>query len=264
MSTVTCVIPCYNNEDTIVRAVQSVLGQSVPVDEIILVDDASSDDSAGLLVHLETEIAKVRVVTLAQNSGPSRARNVGWGQSSGDWVAFLDADDAWHPRKIEIQLQAISANPGLAIIGHGCEVSSDGQDWADLSYLDGSRLAEKVKSIGKWQLMASNPWPTPSVMIRRDIVERFDEDMRRAEDYLLWARIVMRGGAGARINLDLARLYKPKFGAAGLSADLQASEVAELEAIGRLRREKLVWFPVALGWSAFSLAKYLRRLVGSR
>lgn len=264
MNIVTCVIPCYNSNDTIVRAVQSVLEQSVPVAEIILVDDASSDDSAGLLGQLAAEIDKVRVITLAQNAGPSRARNVGWDQSSGDWVAFLDADDAWHPQKIEIQLEAIRANPGLAIIGHGCEVSSEGQDWSNLSHLNGARLAEKVKLIGKWRLMASNPWPTPSVMIRRDIAERFDEDMRRAEDYLLWARIVMGGGAGARINLDLARLYKPKFGAAGLSADLHAFEVAELKSIGRLRHAKLVSFPVALGWSLFSLAKYLRRLVISR
>lgn len=264
MSSVTCVIPCYNNKDTILRAVQSVLAQSVSVKEIILVDDASSDGSASLLDHLEADLAKVRVVSLVQNSGPARARNVGWTQSSGDWVAFLDADDAWHPQKIEIQLQAIRANPDLAIIGHGCEVSSEGKEWSDLSYLVGNQLANKVKSIGKWRIMASNPWPTPSVMIRRDVAERFDEDMRRAEDYLLWSRIVMGGGAGARINLDLARLYKPKFGAAGLSADLYAFEVAELEAIRRLRQAKLVSFPVAFGWSLFSLAKYLSRLVRSR
>ncbi len=261
---ISAVIPCYNCAATIERAVQSILGQTAPVAEIILVDDASTDDSAEILWRLAQAHDCVRVITLPQNAGPSHARNAGWDAAQGDWIAFLDADDAWHPEKIALQVRTIRQRRGLALVGHGCEVGEPGQPWADLASLDEDALSQKVRLLGKWRLMVSNPWPTPSVMIRRDIAERFDEDMRRAEDYLLWSRIVMRGGAGARINLDLARLYKPKFGAAGLSADLYASEVAELKAIGRLRQARLLSFPVAVGWSAFSLAKYLRRLVRSR
>ena len=261
---VSAVIPCYNCASTIERAIQSVLDQTVPVAEIILVDDASSDGSAEVLWRLAEAHDRIQVITLPLNSGPAQARNAGWDHSNGDWVAFLDSDDAWHPHKIDIQLRAIRMHPGLAIIGHGCEVGEPLQDWSDFTSLDGSNLSEKVRPIGKWRLIASNPWPTPSVMLRRDIPQRFDPDLRRAEDYLLWARIIMGGGAGARIDLDLARLYKAKFGVAGLSADFRASENAELEAIRRLKRAKLIGAPLALGWSVFSLIKYLRRVVRVR
>lgn len=261
---ISAVIPCYNCSATIERAVQSILDQTAPVAEIILVDDASMDDSAEVLRLLTQAHDCVRVITLPQNAGPSHARNAGWDAAQGDWIAFLDADDAWHPEKIALQVRTIRQRPRLALVGHGCEIGEPGQPWADLASLDEVALSQKVRPIGKWRLMVSNPWPTPSVMLRRNLPQRFETDMRRAEDYLLWSRIVMGGGAGARINLDLARLYKPKFGVAGLSADLHASEVAELKAISRLRHAKLVSFPLALGWSAFSLAKYLRRLVRSR
>ena len=261
---VSTVIPCYNCFETIDRAVKSVLDQTLPVAEIILVDDASTDGSAAVLRRLSKAHDNIRVITLPQNSGPSLARNTGWDHACGDWVAFLDSDDAWHPRKIDIQLRAIRLHPGLAIIGHGCEVSEPEQAWSDLSALQESTLIEKVRPIGKWRLIVSNPFPTPSVMLRREIAQRFDTDLRRAEDYLLWARIVLGGGVGFRIDLDLARLYKAKFGVAGLSADLRASEDAELEAIRRLRHARLIAAPLALGWSALSLAKFLRRVVRAR
>jgi hypothetical protein len=261
---ISAVIPCYNCADTIERAVDSVLNQTTPVAEIILVNDASLDNSAAVLQQLAGEHENIQVITLAQNSGPSHARNTGWETSQSDWVAFLDADDAWHPEKIAIQLQIILQQPKLALIGHGCEVGEPGQSWTDFSTLDDANLSEKVRLISRWRLILSNPWPTPSVMLRRDLPQRFDTDMRRAEDYLLWARIVMGGGVGARINLNLGRLYKPKYGVAGLSADLRASEEAELEVIRRLRRAQLIPASLAIGWSAFSLAKHLRRLAKTR
>jgi len=258
---VSVVIPCYNCATTIENAVRSVLDQTVPVAEIILVDDGSTDNTADALRRLSSTHALVRIITLHRNAGPSTARNTGWDNSNGEWVAFLDSDDAWHPRKIEIQTKAILMFPGLSIIGHGCEVGSLEQDWSDLSSVDGSFLAKQTHTVGKLRLIASNPWPTPSVMIRRTITQRFDPDMKRAEDYLLWSRIVMGGGTGVRINLNLVRLYKAKFGDAGLSANLHASEVAELEAIRRLQRTGLINPVQAYAWQVYSFIKYLRRLV---
>mgnify|MGYP000725273356 CR=1 FL=1 len=258
---VSVVIPCYNCATTIENAVRSVLNQTAPVAEIILVNDGSTDNTAEVLRRLSSAHELVKTITLHHNAGPSTARNTGWDNSNGEWVAFLDSDDAWHPRKVEIQTRAILMFPGLSIIGHGCEVGSLNQDWSDLSTVEDSFIANRTQTVGKFRLIASNPWPTPSVMIRRTITQRFDPDMRRAEDYLLWSRIVMGGGTGVRINLNLVRLYKAKFGDAGLSANLHASEVAELDAIRRLQRAKLINPVQAYGWQIYSFIKYVRRLV---
>ncbi len=105
MAPVSVVVPCFRCAPTVGRAVESVMRQTEPVQEIILVDDCS-DDGTGAMLHDIAQRAgdgRVRVLALARNSGPATARNAGWNAAVGDYVAFLDADDAWHPRKIEFQ-----------------------------------------------------------------------------------------------------------------------------------------------------------------
>ncbi len=110
---VSVVIPCYRCGATIARAVASVLAQTLPVAEIILVDDASGDDTLAALEDIRRGHgdAAVRVLAAPANVGAGEARNLGWNAASQPWVAFLDADDAWHPRKIEIQYGWLLQHP---------------------------------------------------------------------------------------------------------------------------------------------------------
>jgi hypothetical protein len=110
-------------------------------------------------------------------------------------------------------------------------------------------------------MLVSNQFSTPCVMLRRSIKQRFAEGKRYSEDYLLWLEIMLSGGEAWYLDAPLATLFKPAYGAGGLSANLKAHEAGELDALARLRRAGLLG---AVPWamaSAWSWIKYLRRRV---
>lgn len=109
MCDVSVVIPAYDAEGFLARAVESVLGQSIPPREILVVDDGSTDGTADVARRLGERIRYLR----QENAGPSGARNRGIGAAAGEWVAFLDADDWWLPRRLERGLAVAGRYPGL-------------------------------------------------------------------------------------------------------------------------------------------------------
>jgi teichuronic acid biosynthesis glycosyltransferase TuaG len=110
------VIPAYNAENTIERAISSVLAQSYPPFEIIIVDDASKDKTQEII---ESKYADaVRYIQKISNNGSSVARNTGMDAAKGDYIAFLDADDAWHPDKLLLINTILCANPGITLFYH--------------------------------------------------------------------------------------------------------------------------------------------------
>ena len=108
---ISAVIPTYNRQDLVVRAVHNVLGQRRPPDEVIVVDDGSTDDTVARLEALA--LPGVHVVRQA-NAGAGAARNRGVVEASGEWVAFLDSDDLWLPQHLERMEAAIVATGGDA------------------------------------------------------------------------------------------------------------------------------------------------------
>lgn len=98
--TFSAVIPLYNKERHVERAVRSALAQTVPVLEIVVVDDGSTDGGAAIVERMAAEDVRVRVIR-QENGGVSRARNVGIGAAKGSHIAFLDADDEWKPGYLE-------------------------------------------------------------------------------------------------------------------------------------------------------------------
>src|SRR5437867_10792008 len=123
---VSVVIPCWRCADTLRRALASVLSQTVAPLEIILVDDGNTDDTPPVLRELASRTPNlVRVVTLQQNVGPGEARNAGWAAARGELIALLDADDAWHPRKLELHLGWLSRQPDAVFSCHKSMLASD-------------------------------------------------------------------------------------------------------------------------------------------
>jgi glycosyltransferase involved in cell wall biosynthesis len=261
--TVSCVIPCYNSAETLRRCVRSVQDQTAPVMEIIVVDDCSSDETAKLIDTLKVEDSRIVGLRLPSNGGPGRARNAGWERARGEFIAFLDADDSWHSQKIELQLRLFRLMPELVIVGHLAAVL--GEPGVDVTHqMSDHELCTVTQCISRRLVLARNPWSTPTVMLRRDIDFRFAEDQRYAEDYLLWASILMSGLPGARINLPLAVLYKARFGAGGLSGKLWRMEKGELRSIRTLWRQGDIRAWEYFIASLYSLAKYLRRIIQQR
>lgn len=253
---VSVVIPCYRCARTIERAVASVAAQtSLPL-ELILVDDGSGDETRAVLQALPGKYRPgwIKLVLLDQNVGAASARNAGWELASQPYLAFLDADDAWHFRKIETQYAYMKANPDVVLCGHAYRLLKQNM----LPYWKVTR--GNAESIGKWALILSNKFVTPSVMIRRDVGHRFVERQRYMEDHMLWLKIICSGGRVVKLPTELAAIYKEPFGVMGLSAQVWLMERGDLGNYRRLYQEKYVngYQFAALG--AFSVLKYLRRL----
>ncbi len=103
---ISVIIPSYNSAEILPDAIRSVRAQTRPADEIIVVDDGSVDDTAAVCGQFD-DVLYVR----QENGGASTARNTGIERSGGDWLAFLDADDIWDPKKLEMQIAALEENP---------------------------------------------------------------------------------------------------------------------------------------------------------
>jgi len=248
-------MPCYRAAATVAAAVESVRGQTALPLELIVVDDASEDATPEVLAQLQRTSGKdwMKVIRLASNRGAASARNIAWKHARGDWIAFLDADDTWHPRKIELQHAFMAAHPEIAICGHRSTQSSRAAPFDEVT-------APKASYPSPVSFLLRNPFITPSVMLRRDLPQRFVDGRRYMEDHLLWMSIVLAGARAAILEVPLASIHKASYGEAGLSAQLWEMEKGELDNYRQLRRAGLISAPAAAALQLFSLAKFAKRL----
>jgi len=176
------IIPTYNRAMFLKAAVDSVLCQTRTADEVIVVDDGSTDATPELLGDYGE---KISVIT-TPNKGPGAARNRGIEAARGDWLAFLDSDDVWKPKKLEKQVRFIEKQPETKI----CQT---GEIWIR----NGTRVNPKKKHemFSGWIYEQCLPLcivSPSSVMIHRAVFEKiglFDEGLPACEDYDLWLRI---------------------------------------------------------------------------
>jgi glycosyltransferase involved in cell wall biosynthesis len=184
---VSVIIPAYNAVQWIRRAVESVQAQTLPVHEIIVVDDGSTDGTPELL-------ATLRGVHLLrqQNGGPSKARNLGVRQATGELIAFLDADDWWSPNKVEQQVSAFSERDCVLNYTSMYVVDEENGSVEVRSADDPNQLWPKMR--------CSNPITPSTVMLRRSAFldcSGFAEDLWIGEDWDLWIRLHRLGSFSA-------------------------------------------------------------------
>lgn len=255
---VSVVVPCFRSAGTIRRAVLSASLQSARPLEVILVDDGSDDDTASRLELLRAEFGQdwLRVIRLHSNLGAASARNAGWEDARGEFVALLDADDEWVPYKIERQYAFMQEHTQFAISGHLAQYAGKSRG-AESS----AHKAPKHREVSRHWLLLSNPMVTPSLMFRRNIPIRFVPGKRHMEDHRFLQDAVFSGLEVARIEETLAVVHKAAFGSAGLSAALWQMERGELDNYRALRAAgRISWLlhPLLV---AYSLAKFVRRLM---
>jgi len=177
---VSVIIPCYNCKNTILRALNSVVTQTQKPQEIILINDGSQDETGEIIKNFQLKFGEkwIKNINFLQNNGPSYARNAGWDAAVCPYIAFLDADDSWHPEKLAIQYNYMNNHHAIAMSGHRCVVLKDN---SSISY----RLPKKwkIKAISKSKfIFISYYFATRTVMLKRNIDCRFPEDMRYSED----------------------------------------------------------------------------------
>jgi glycosyltransferase involved in cell wall biosynthesis len=183
---VSVVIPVFNRADTVEQAIRSVLAQTAPAHEIVAVDDGSSDGSPDVVAGLGDP--RVRLVR-QPNGGAGSARNRGLDEATGDWIAFLDADDWWTGARLESAASALASRPDVDFMhANRHEVHSDGRSNASLTET-ADRLRDPLVQLGGFTLKTS------AVMIRRELIERhalrFPTDQSTCEDYHLFWRAIM-------------------------------------------------------------------------
>ena len=252
---VSVIVPVYNSATTILRALDSIFRQTTQPQEIIIVDDASTDDSYAVIEKYIENKPTTKLLRFASNRGPSAARNAGWAVASGDYVAFLDADDAWHRKKLETQFLFMQDNPEFAITGHQYRVITKFESG------ETNLSGEFDVSIFNFRdFLIKNRFSTPTVMIHKSVDERFDEQQRFSEDYLLWLRIIARHNRVAFIKQPMAHLFKPTYGAGGISGRMFEMYRGELANAGALRQQKLISMSTSLIWRVWLTIKFVVRL----
>jgi glycosyltransferase involved in cell wall biosynthesis len=235
--------------------VQSVLDQTVRPKEIILVDDASGDETARELKRLATAYPEmIKVISFDVNKGVSDARNSGWDAATQPYIAFLDADDAWHPEKIETQYGYMTTHPDVVLSGHNHRQINP--EYGKPSW----RLDRcKIEHVTKSSILISNRFITPSVMLKRDIPFRFATGKRHMEDHLLWSQIVCAGSPVIKLSVKLAAIYKYAYGAAGLSAQSRQMYLGEVSNFHSLRNDGYISTFSMLALLILSYIKNCRR-----
>jgi glycosyltransferase involved in cell wall biosynthesis len=186
---VSVVIPAYNASRFIAETLQSVLAQTLLPDEILVVDDGSSDDTAAIA---EAFGAPVRVFRRT-NQRQAAARNFGVEQATGDWIAFLDADDLWAPNKLAMQFDELARHPEADICYTGRVLLLQRGDTATLGGVISVPPAAEIRRA----LFVDATFLPSSVVIRRSTilgVNGFDPRIQYGnEDYDLWLRLLHAG-----------------------------------------------------------------------
>ena len=192
MPLISIIIPAYNSADTIIEALESVAAQTVGDYETIVVDDASTDDTVAVVERwVEREKAaplRLRMVRLESNSGPAAARNRGIEAAQGPWIAFLDADDAWMPWRLELQLCIMAEHRTAAMVCGGTVSFEGATDPA-------APVDARCRPLTLGEFATGNPVATSTVLARREAlvaVGGFDGQFMGPEDYDLWMRVAGR------------------------------------------------------------------------
>jgi len=164
---VTVVIPCFNAQAFLPRTLESVLAQTHVNLEIIVVDDASSDRSVEIVRSYAARDSRVRLLVRSTNAGtPGAPRNDGVANARGEWIAFLDADDLWHPMKLELQLRALREHGALMC-------STLMKDFVDEREIVVSPPRDpKVQRIDLGMQLRKYRTPTSSIVAHRDLMRR--------------------------------------------------------------------------------------------
>ena len=180
---VSVIIPTYNRAAIVTQAIDSVLQQTFTDYELIVVDDASTDDTAERLQGRYGE--RICYIKKPSNTGPSATRNAGIQMARGIYIAFLDDDDEWLPEKLALQVPILQQNPDVGLVYCGCLL-----------------VDERGASVGQVKpekrgyifndLLHKNHLITSASLIRKELLKKtggFDETLAACEDWDLWIRI---------------------------------------------------------------------------
>jgi len=227
---VSVIVPTHDRQAMLVRAIDSVLAQTCTDFELIVVDDASVDGTGAWLQTLSDP--RLRCLRFDTAGGAPRARNLGIGAARGRYVAFLDDDDEWLPRKLELQLAAFErGSPRLGLVHGGSAVIAAQSGRVVHTVVPTPGLATRAADF-----LGEITFTTSVVMIRRqcfDAIGGFDESLAGAQDRDLWIRLAGAFEFDAVPEVLLRRFVH----GAQITSSLPAKILAKQQIIAKYRRE---------------------------
>jgi glycosyltransferase involved in cell wall biosynthesis len=257
---VTVVIPTRDRPDLLALTLQTVLWQESVQTEILVVDDGEEPGTAEVVRQVGD--SRVRVLRNSDPHGVSGARNMGIAASRGDWIAFLDDDDLWAPRKLAAQL-AMAETSGAAWVYAG-DVTVD----EELRVIGGAPPPSPKTVVTELRRHNAVPSGSSNVVVRRDVLDmvgRFDPQLRTSEDWDLWLRLAATG-APACVQQPLVALRTHRRMASRavdqLLADVEILSRRHNIQVDRARHERwAAWMYLEDGHRGRALHHYTRAIL---
>ncbi len=203
---VAAVIAAFNVADYVGRAIASAQAQTQPPTEILVSDDRSTDGTCDVVRRLAERDPRIKLLSSGRNEGPGGARNRAIEASESDWIAVLDADDAWKPQRLE-RLMAAASQTGSIIVADnyirlddssGEEVGTAFHDERPVTELTASRFIQSEHPLGRVRFGMLKPIVRRSFLLERGI--RYATNIRLAEDFHFFLRVLLEGGRGALVS----------------------------------------------------------------
>lgn len=239
---VSVVMPAHNAAPFLREAIESVLAQTYPYFELLVIDDGSTDDTRAVAAAIGEGDPRLRV--LAQpHGGIAASRNAGLKIARGQYLAWLDADDLCMPGRLEAQVAALEADPGLVIVGSAFYAIDDSESQPAIQPMP------ETDSAIRWHCLFHTPFVQSSVMLRLEAVRSrglaYDPALPPVEDYDLWSRL-LRHGRGRNLPQPLVR-YRLHPAQASRAAPDEVWKLAS-----RVAQRNLADLGVALSYEAVS------------
>lgn len=202
---VSIIVPVYNARKFIRETMDSVMAQTYPSWELLLIEDVSTDGTAAVIEEYvrEKEEQRIRLIRQPENGGAARARNRGLEEAKGRYIAYLDADDLWEPEKLQHQLLFMEKNEAAFCF--------TGYEFADECGVGTGKVVRVPETLNYRQALGNTTIFTTTVMFDTEKIpkEMLEMPVMKSEDTALWWRILRNGYTAYGLDENLVRYRRP-------------------------------------------------------
>ncbi len=202
---VSIIVPVYNARKFIRETMDSVMAQTYPSWELLLIEDVSTDGTAAVIEEYvrEKEEQRIRLIRQPENRGAARARNRGLEEAKGRYIAYLDADDLWEPEKLQHQLLFMEKNEAAFCF--------TGYEFADECGVGTGKVVRVPETLNYRQALGNTTIFTTTVMFDTEKIpkEMLEMPVMKSEDTALWWRILRNGYTAYGLDENLVRYRRP-------------------------------------------------------
>ncbi|WP_163580501.1 glycosyltransferase family 2 protein [Gracilibacillus saliphilus] len=244
---VSVITPTYNSETYIQETIESVLQQTYPNWEMIIVDDGSSDQTIAIIEEYQKEDDRIRLIALEKNQGAAVARNTAIENAQGRYIAFLDSDDRWLPEKLERQLTFMQEHDYAFTYTSYLEIHSDDAKNKVVTIPDAVEYNDLLKNCVIGCL---------TVILDRDKINEIQMvNIRARQDYALWLNLTRRGFTAFGLQETLAKYRVRQNSISSNKIKMAKQNWKVYREVEKLNLLKSVWY--FMHYAYFKIKKYV-------